>query len=316
MSRMHTARVTGIVLGPTGEPSAPGALTLAPSQRSSSVTSVAVGARIAPDGTFVFPNVPQGQYVIQAYRGRSNAHTEGEFGAVLVSVNTADVTGVSVRTSSGSSVTGRFRFDVENPMTTPEPSDFGLTAIPIDFDMSPPNNPASADIHSDWTFDMAGLNGPRRLQLTRTPPGFALEEIRVNGIDVTDKPISLGTRAQSLANVEVVITDRVTEFSGTVVDDRGRPVGGARVILFSTDRQQWYPASRYLRHSSASQDGTFTVTGLPVGGYSAAAITAIPAGAEDAWQDPQFLESLIPGASTIGVADRQKVVLTLRLHSR
>jgi hypothetical protein len=31
---------------------------------------------------------------------------------------------------------------------------------------------------------MAGLNGPQRLQLTRTPPGFALEEIRVNGIDV------------------------------------------------------------------------------------------------------------------------------------
>jgi hypothetical protein len=76
--------------------------------------------------------------VIQAYRGRSNAHTEGEFDAVLVSVNTADVTEVSVRTSSGSSVTGRFRFDVENPTTTPEPSDFGLTAIPIDFDMSPP----------------------------------------------------------------------------------------------------------------------------------------------------------------------------------
>jgi protocatechuate 3,4-dioxygenase beta subunit len=316
MSRVHTARVTGIVLGPTGEPSAPGALTLAPSQRSSSVTSVAVGARIAPDGTFVFPNVPQGQYVIQAYRGRSNAHTEGEFGAVLVSVNTADVIGVIVRTSSGSSVTGRFRFDVENPTTTPEPSDFGLTAIPIDLEMSPPNNPASADIHRDWTFDMSGLNGPRRLQMVRTPPGFALEEIRVNGVDVTDRAISLGTRAQSLASVEVVLTDRVTELSGTVVDDRGRPVGGARVILFSTDRQQWYPASRYLRHSSASQDGTFTVTGLPVGSYAAAAVTAIPAGAEDAWQDPQFLESLIPGASMIGVADRQKVVLTLRLHSR
>ena len=61
MSRMHSARVAGIVLGLTGEPSAPGALTLAPSQRSASVTSVAVGARIAPDGTFVFPNVPQGQ---------------------------------------------------------------------------------------------------------------------------------------------------------------------------------------------------------------------------------------------------------------
>jgi hypothetical protein len=316
MSRMRTARVAGIVLGPTGEPSVPGALTLVPSQRSSSVTSVAVGARIAPDGSFVFPNVPEGQYVIQAYRGRSNAHTEGEFGAVLVSVDTADVTGVSVRTSSGSSVTGRFRFDVESPTTTPDPSGFELTAIPADFDMSPPNNPASADIHSDWTFEMSGLNGPRRLELARTPPGFALEEIRVNGADVTDVPISLGTRAQSLANVEVVLTDRVTELSGTVVDDRARPVGDARVIVFSTDRQQWYPASRYLRHSSASQDGAFTVTGLPSGSYFASAVTAIPMGADDAWQDPQFLESLIPGASTIGVAGRQRAVLTLRLHSR
>jgi hypothetical protein len=58
------------------------------------------------------------------------------------------------------------------------------------------------------------------------------------------------------------------------------------------------------------------MTGLPVGSYSAAAVTAIPAGAEAAWPDPQLLDSLIPGASTIGVADRQKVVLTLRLHSR
>ena len=58
MSRMHTARVAGIVLDPTGEPAVPGALTLAPSQRSPGLTSVAVGARIAPDGTFVFPNVP------------------------------------------------------------------------------------------------------------------------------------------------------------------------------------------------------------------------------------------------------------------
>jgi hypothetical protein len=57
----------------------------------------------------LFPNGVPAVYVIQAYRGRENAHTKGEFGTVLVSVNTADVTGVVVRTSSGSSVTRRFR---------------------------------------------------------------------------------------------------------------------------------------------------------------------------------------------------------------
>jgi protocatechuate 3,4-dioxygenase beta subunit len=317
MPRTRTARVTGIVLGPRGERSAPGSLTLAPSQHSSSVIGVTVGARIAPDGSFVFPNVPRGEYVIQAYRGRLNAHTEGEFGAVLVSVDAADVSGVIVRTSSGSSVTGRFRFDIDDPRTSPKPSDFELSAPAADFDMSPPSNPASADIHTDWTFEMSGLNGPRRLQLIRTPPGLALEEIRVNGADVTDRPIPLGTRAQSLANVEVVITDRVTDLSGTVVDDRARPVGGAMIIVFSSDRQQWYPASRYLRRATAVQDGAFALTGIAPGRYFVSAVTAIPAGAGDAWQDPQFLESLIPGASTIDVG-REKAALTLRLriHSR
>jgi len=316
MSRMRTARVAGVVLGPTGEPTMPGALTLAPSQRSSSVTSVAVGARVAPDGTFVFPNVSPGEYVIQANRGRLNAHTEGEFGTVAVSVNTADVTGVIVRTSSGSSVTGRFRFDVNGSRTTPKPSDVGLAAIPVDFDLSPPNSPASAEVHSDWTFEMSGLNGPRRLQLVRTPPGFTLDQIRVNGADVTDRPISLGTRAQSLANVEVVLTDRITELGGTIVDNRTRPVAGASVIVFSTDRQQWYPASRYLRHSSANQDGAFTVTGLPSGNYFASAVERLPTDDEDAWHDPQFLESLIPGASSVALADGSKAQLALRLSAR
>jgi hypothetical protein len=315
LSRMRTARVAGIVLGPSGEPTAPGSLSLAPSQRSSSVTSVPVSARIAPDGMFEFPNVPPGEYVIQAYRGRVNNHTEGEFGAAFVSVEDADVTGVVVRTSSGSSVTGRFRFDVDAPATLPAPADFELAAIPTDLDMSPAR-PASADIHGDWTFEVSGLNGPRRLQLVRTPPGFALEEMRVNGADVTDRPIAFGTRAQSLANVEVVVTNRVTELSGAIVDGRERPVAGATVIVFSMDRQQWYPASRYLRRTSSSQDGAFTMTGVPAGSYFVAAAAAIPAGAEDAWQDPAFLETLISDASTVGLTERQKAVLTLRLRSR
>jgi hypothetical protein len=119
-----------------------------------------------------------------------------------------------------------------------------------------------------------------------------------------------------LANVEVVVTNRVTELSGAIVDDRARPVGGATVIVFSMDRQQWYPASRYLRRSSSSQNGAFTMTGLPAGSYFVSALAAIPTGAEDAWTDPEFLESLIPGASTISFTDRQKAVLTLRLRSR
>ena len=315
MSRARTARVAGIVLGPTGEPTLPGALTLAPSQRSSSVTNVAVGARIAPDGTFVFPNVPPGQYVIQAYRGRLNSHTEGEFGALPVTVNGTDITDLRLQTSSGSSVTGRVTFDALDPTTTPKPSDVELAPIPADFDLSPPNNPASAEIHADWTFEIAGLNGPRRLQILRAPPGWALKEIRMNGIDVIDRPLSLGRRDQWLANVEVVMTDRVTELSGTITDDRARRVPGATLVVFSTDRDRWYPASRHFRRAAAGPDGAFTVAGLPSGSYYASAAARIPTDEEDAWQDPQFLESLVLHASTVTVVDGLNAQLALRLSA-
>jgi hypothetical protein len=178
-----------------------------------------------------------------------------------------------------------------------------------------PNNPASADIHGNWTFDISGLNGPRRLELIRIPPGLALKEIRVNGVDVTDKPILLGTRTQSMSNVDVVLTDRVAEVNGNVVDDHARPLAGAMVIVFSTDRQYWFEESRYLRHVSAGQDGAFTVVGLPSGSYYASVATAADGG-EDAWQDPQFLESLVPRATTVTVVEGLKATLALRSRGR
>ena len=314
VSRATTARVSGTVFGPGGDPGMPGTLMLAPSQRSSSA-SVAVGAQIGRDGTFVFPNVAPGQYVIQAYRSRSNPHTEGDFGALPVTVNGIDLAGLRLQTSSGSSITGRITFDALDPTTTAKPTDFELATRPADFDMSPPNNWASADIHPDGTFEMAGLNGPRRLEILRAPPGWVLKEIRVKGVDVTDRPLSLGTRDQSLTDVEVVMTDRVTELGGAITDNRARPVPGATFVVFSTDRDRWYPASRYLRHAVTGPDGAFTVAGLPAGSYHASVVTRIPTGGEDAWQDPQFLESLVLSASTVTVVDGQRARLTLRLRA-
>jgi hypothetical protein len=159
------------------------------------------------------------------------------------------------------------------------------------------------------------LNGPHRLQVVRAPTGWTLKAIRVNGIDVTDKPMAFGTRDQSLANVEVVMTNRGTALSGTIADDRGQPAPGATLVVFSTDRGAWYDASRYLRHAMAGPDGSVKVAGLPPGSYYASAITRMPAGGEDAWQDPQFLESLMAGASTVSVADGQTPALALRLRA-
>ena len=272
--------------------------------------SVSVGARLTDDGTFEFPNVPPGQYVIQASRGGSNSWTEAEFTAIPVSVNGTDVTGLVVQTSAGSSISGRFTFDAFNNSSRPAPSAIELSPLPADFDLSPSRS-ASANIHADWTFEMAGINGPRRLQLVIAPSGWALKEIRVNGIDVTDHALPFGRADQSLTDVEVVLTDRINELSGTIAS-----APGSHLIVFPTDRDRWYPSSRFLRTAVAGVDGSFTLSGLPFGTYYTMAVSQLPAEGEDSWQDPQYLDSLVSRASTITLGDGQKQVLTLRLPAR
>ena len=218
------------------------------------------------DGTFEFLNVPPGQYVIQAYEGHVNAHALGAFGAALVSVNGADVSGVTIPISPGSSVTGRVVFDVASDRATFSRGDVDLVATVTDFDLEPSDR-VSADVRPDWTFEIRGLTGPRRLQVLHTPAGVALEAIRVNGTDITDAPVMFGAKNETLSDVEVILTNRVGSVSGRVVDDRLRPSVGATVIAFSMNRQHWYPSSRYLRTSTTDVNGTFAIAGLAPGVY-------------------------------------------------
>ncbi|MBZ5556235.1 MAG: carboxypeptidase-like regulatory domain-containing protein [Acidobacteriia bacterium] len=312
MSRTATARVTGRALGADGGP-AGGSLTLAPSQQS--IVATSVGARRFPDGTFEFPNVPPGQYIIRADRGRSNSSTEGEFGVLPVSVGDRDVTGLLVQTSPGSAIAGRFTFDTYNNSKPPAQSALELVPLPGDVDQAPLNH-ASADIHADWTFEMKGINGPRRLELVRMPPEWALKEIRVNGIDATDRVLPFGRINQSLTGVEVVLTDRINTIAGTVADDRGQLAPGSSVIIFSVDRDRWYSSSRFLRIAAAGAGGAFSVAGLPYGSYYAAAVDKPPNDGDDAWQDPEFLRSLVTRASSVTLGDGHTVSLNLRLTAR
>jgi hypothetical protein len=276
---------------------------------------MSVGARVADDGVFEFPNVPPGQYVIHAERGRSNPSTEGEFGTLAVSVAGTDVTDLTLQMSSGSSIRGRVMFDAFNGTRPPERSRLEISPIPIDADLSPKAF-ASADIRADWSFEMSGVNGPRRLEVVRTPAGWALEKIVVNGIEATDRPLAFGSKDQSLTDVDVVLTDRLTELDGTVLDDHGRPTADAHVIVFPTDRDHWYPSSRFLRTATPATDGSFRVIGLPSGTYYMAVLTQMPLDGADAWQDPALLDALAARATTVTLRDGQTSTVSVRVPAR
>jgi hypothetical protein len=242
-----------------------------------------------------------------------NASTDGVFGALRVSVGNRDLSDLVVRSSMGSDLFGHIRFENANQSTSPQPRAYTLTALPANPDLATGGSVAQADIAPDYSFRMSGLHGPRRIVLTGVPRGWMLREIRVNGIDVTDRPIEFGRANQSLRDVEVVLTDRVSRVTGRLVDDNARGVPSTRVAIFSLDRARWYFGSRQVTSALTADDGGFTVEGLPAGSYLAAAVNAALPGGRDAWQDPAVLESLASRATSLTVGDGQATAITVRL---
>ena len=312
LSPVPTARVAGIRLTEAGQP-AGGTITLTPSRRSGSIAPTPVGARTQADGRFEFPNVPPGEYVLQASIARPTPFDEGEFTSMFVTVNGTDMTDLVLRTSTGSTIKGH----VTAEGNTEEWlwSEITVSAEPVDFDLSPAgmNPPSSAGVRYDWSFDLTGLSGPRWLRLRNPPPGWALKAVLFNGVDVTDHPLPFGAKGQSLTNVEIVLTDQITQLSGSVTDARGRVVSDCPVIVFAPERERWTVGSRFLTMTRAGRDGKFSVQRLPAGEYLVAAVDRMIDGE---WQDPSLLESLFRSVSRVTLSEGQKLTLPFELTVR
>jgi hypothetical protein len=313
LTPVHTARIAGHIVDAGGAPNASGTVQLRPV--GGSIASIPLGARIGDEGAFEFTAVAPGQYVIVADRGRAHASAEGEFAAVPVAVDGVDVTDLAVQTTVGSTIAGRVTFDTRDPSKQPAPNRMEIWPIPIDFDAAPTSF-AIGSVEQDWTFRITGVHGPRRLEAMRVPAGWAVRDIRVNGVDVTDRPLPFGSANQSLSDVEVVLTDRFNVLKGTVLDDAGAPSPATHVIVFATDRTRWYPGSRFVRMASTAADGTFSIEALPDDAYDVAVTARLPADGEDGWQDPAFLDSLRSIASTVTLSGNATRTITSILPAK
>src|SRR5262249_5471166 len=263
---------------------------------------------IGRDGRFEFPNVAPGEYVLQASRHRSAGWTEGESSTQFVTVNDVDVTDLQIRTAAGSTLDGHITLEGR---VTFGPGQLNVSTVPVDSDLSPliGGGPARATVEKDLRFHLAGLTGPRRVRVSRVPSGWVLQAIVLNGIDVTDTPLPFGKPDQSVADLEVVFSQRVTAINGQITA-RGRPAA-ASVLVFAADRQAWYPQSRFFARIVPGSDGRFRAEGLPPGEYLAIALDAVPGVRDgDQWQDPDYLETLVARAKRMTLAEGGSVTLS------
>ena len=122
------------------------------------------------------------------------------------------------------------------------------------------------------------------------------------GRDLFDTDIEI-TRAAAAGRLEVLFSDRQAEVSGSLETATGAPASDLFVIVFPADRTQWGRALRRVKTVRPGVDGRFTIGQLPPGDYQLAALADVD---QDDWQDPAFLDRLLPSSLKISLVLGEK----------
>jgi hypothetical protein len=144
------------------------------------------------------------------------------------------------------------------------------------------------------------------IRVSELPPSWTVKAVRLEGADITDQEIDFG---EGVRQVEVVLTDRVSQVRGSVVERTGRPVAGGSVIVFADNSALWGESSRHVRETRSARDGGFEFAGLPPGDYLAVAIENLPV---RAWMNPDVLNRLRPLATRFHLEEGGERVVSLR----
>jgi hypothetical protein len=290
------------------------------------------GGPLRPDGTFTIANVPPGQYTVRANAQR-NAPGPGtppappDFSVAVVAVNGEDVTDVRLTPVLPVTVSGRVSFDDAGAAQSLKPSAIRVMVQSLNVDDNgigfPNGAPPFPTLHDDFSFELKTAPGRMALraviqQVPGTPPpttgtanGWQLKAVRVNGMDMTDSGIEIDS--PGARGIEIELTNRRQQVSGSVSDANGARVKDYIVVMFAQERARWTaPFNRYLARVQAGDDGLFKVGSLPAGDYYAIALDSADV---SQWQDPEFLEGLIRQASSVSLAPGDTRTLDLKLFT-
>lgn len=269
------------------------------------------GTQTRNDGTFDLRGVPPGRYRLQAMSWGASSGEGGLTGATTITVNGANLEGLSVALAPAPVVSGIVQSDT-NQGGGFRASQVRITAVPVTpsaIPMGRGGRGASGRANDDFTFQTAGLSEPAYLRVV-APGGWYVKAVLADGRDITETPLALEPGSR-LDGVRVVLTQTASSLSGAVRDAKGNAVLDASVVIFPDDESRWTPQSRFIASARPDTTGTFTITGLPASErYRVIAVQGLESGQAN---DPEFLASVRDQAERVTLGQGEAKTLELRL---
>ena len=166
-------------------------------------------------------------------------------------------------------------------------------------------------LNDDLTFELKARPGKMKVVFAGQAPGWTIRTVRYHSADVTDTGIEFRAN-ENITDLEVELTNRVTDLSGVVTNSKGEALKDYSVIVFPQDRDKWMPGSRYVRSGRPDQEGRFKLSGLPPGQYHVLALDYLD---QDSWTESEFLERVRNRATSVTINEGETKTVDLRITS-
>jgi len=113
-----------------------------------------------------------------------------------------------------------------------------------------------------------------------------LKAVMFDSQDITDTGMEF-TPGRSYDGLQIIFSQKTTDLSGLVTDDRGKPVLDATVVIFPANKDLWTYQSRYMRSIRPDTSGKYNIKYLPpLDDYLVIAVQNLESGQG---VDPDFL---------------------------
>lgn len=304
------ARLRGRALNSRGEPVGRSILMLTPADPMMNMNfSVNMNtAMVGPDGSFQFANVAPGRYNLNV-RPMGMPGANEEFAVLPVTVGNEDIDNLMVTTTLGATAKGLVTTD-DGTAPPFRPQQVQIFAQPAEMTMNTIGG-GPTRVNDDFTFELVALFDRRLLRASvDQTQGWYLKSVLYDGEDVTDKGIEF-TPGRAYEGIELVFTQKTTDLSGLVTDDRNRPVLDATVVVFPANRELWTFQSRYLRTARPDTNGRYNIKSLPPSDdYLIIVVQNLESGQG---ADPEFLARAREEAKPVTLAEGETKAVDAKL---
>jgi hypothetical protein len=230
-------------------------------------------------------------------RARGDDTDPPQFASQPITVNGQDVDDMAVVLAAGGTITGTVTF-LPGGSQPPDFTQLRITAPSTDQTAFGPQ--VNARVDKDGRFVLSGVSsGSHLIRPGGATRGWILKSVTINSRDVTDVPMPIRS-GETIANVQVVFTDKQNEINGTLTDSSGNAMPDFTVLAFTTDSTLWRPQARQIMTARPDQTGKYRIRGLPPGEYY---IVTVDPAEQGEWFEPAYLDEHRAGAARVTLGD-------------